>query len=166
MDSDQIKQILSTYPRVNNCFVGVYSSDNIPSPNKQTRFPYCFVANTAKSSESGEHWVAFFVPDPASVDYFDSYGCKPTVPSFRNFAKSFGEFRHNALPLQGYSTMCGQYCTLFLIARQYGHPFETIVHRFHAGEDCLVRDISVCSIVNNLAGLRLPLVDPDLLPTT
>ena len=164
MDSNQIKRILCNYPKVNNCFVGVYSSDTILDPNKQARFPYCFVANTAKSTDFGEHWVAFYVADSASVDYFDSFGGKPTIYNFQNFVRHFINFNWNPFPLQGYSTMCGQYCVLFLIARQYGHPLNTIVKRFHAGENSLLRDISVCSIINNLAGLRLPLVDPELVP--
>jgi hypothetical protein len=164
MDNIQIEHILFRYPRIKNCFIGVYSSDTMPC-KQQTRSPYCFIANTAKSTESGEHWVAFFVPDGTTVQYFDSYGTKPFVDSFKRFVRSFPNFTYNDVPLQGYSTMCGQYCTLFLIARQYGHPFQTIIDRFHSGEGrSLLRDISVCSIVNNLAGLRLPLIDPDLLP--
>jgi hypothetical protein len=162
MDTKQIENILFRYPRINNCFIGVFSSDNISS--KHAKFPYCFVANTAKSTESGEHWVAFFVPDASSVEYFDSYGSKPCVDSFKEFVKNFAKTTCNSIPLQGYSTMCGQYCVLFLIARQYGHPLESIVKRFHAGGNSFLRDISVCSIINCLTGLKLPLIDTALLP--
>ena len=165
MNSKQIADILNRYPRIKNCFIGVFSSDMLVDPAAaKSSYPYCFVANTAASSKSGEHWVAFFVLDPTTVEYFDSYGLEPSVKSFKKFVSHFPNFTHNSTPLQGYSTMCGQYCVLFLIARQYGHSLESIVKRFHAGVRPLIRDISVCSIVNNLAGLKLPLIDTDLLP--
>lgn len=164
MNSNQIRRILYNYPKVNNCFIGVFSSDTLPNHDSQKCYPFCFIVNTAKSSAPGEHWIAIFVLNSAEIEYFDSYGLPPTVPSIKKFVQQYPNFHYNSTRLQGYSTCCGQYCTLFLIARQYGHPLKIITARFHANETALIRDISVLSIVNNLANLNLPLIDRDLLP--
>lgn len=162
MDSNQIDKILSSYPRIKNCFIGVCSCNTIFKPSAHTP-PYCFVCNTARSNEPGEHWVAFYVPDNSCVEFFDSYGAKPLIPEFKKFVSHFPKLKYNKTVLQGVSTQCGEYCVLFLIARQYGHTIDSITSRFHAGENSLIRDITVCSIVNTLAGLKLPLLDPQLL---
>ena len=163
MDSIQINNILSRCPKVNNSFVGVYSCDNLPN-YKSLHFPCCFVANTDPSYRSGEHWTAFFCASSKHVEYFDSYGEPAQNPYFIKFISCFQNILFNKVRIQGSdSTVCGQYCILFLIARQYGYPLSLIVQRFHANESSNIRDVGVCSIINVLTGLNIPVVDMELL---
>src|SRR6266404_1453282 len=64
-------------------FDGVFASDKLQKPQQ---FPCCSIVNTDDSSRQGEHWVAFNMPEPTTVEYFDSYGFTPYIyPPFLDY---------------------------------------------------------------------------------
>ena len=161
MDSDQIKRILKKCPQENNCFIGVFSCDKLP---KIKKIPCCFIANTDPSYLSGEHWIAIYVVNKSTADYFDSFGQPPENKHFKKFLSQFQNYNYNSTCIQGSdTTVCGQYCVIFLISRQIGYEMDLIIERLHANENVITRDVAVCALVNALADLNLPVADIELL---
>ena len=110
MNSLEILQILSHLP----CHtVGVYPSDMIPQTWQK---PTAFVFNTDNSKRPGAHWVAVYVDEKSNGYFFDSYGVSAYVPEHVNrMRKNCKTIKYNDLQLQSESsTVCGQFCIMFL----------------------------------------------------
>lgn len=102
-------------------FLGVFASDKVPDPKRIDDYPACFVANTDSSTKEGQHWVAFWIDSPDSIEFFDSYALTPSDYGFDIVCS-----RMNTIPLQSLnSTCCGQYCVYYLYVRSRGF---TLVH--------------------------------------
>jgi hypothetical protein len=103
-------------------FFGVYPLDMLPD---EITFPAAIVANTSDSSQTTGHWVAFYIPDKGSSQYFDSYGTIPLHPEFYSWIQKFnmhGELYFNKRRYQAdNSPVCGYYALVFL-ARRMGLP--------------------------------------------
>ena len=130
MNTLQIENIIAQLPETKKYFRGVHSSDNLPVLPP----PYCFIANTAPSTDHvGEHWVGFWV-DTNFVEFFDSYGRSPFNILFPNSFKSFvgnRECRYNSLVLEGiFSKTCGEFTIYFTSLRCLGLTFDKIVNSF------------------------------------
>lgn len=130
LDGLQIERALLADPATLSCFMGVYSSDNIPS--HISFYPYCMVWNTEEKNESGEHWVAVYQQSPSSsVEYFDSYGLPPLLNGFKNFIQSqkASTFVYNLNTFQSLtSTVCGYYCLYVLGLRCRGWGWVAILN--------------------------------------
>ena len=60
-------------------FLGVFPSDHLPCVYEiSSRTPCCYMANSDPSNEIGTYCVAFFHPTPKVIEFFDSFGKKPT----------------------------------------------------------------------------------------
>lgn len=115
MNNLQIKKILDATLTVN--FLGVFPKDMLPSARtlSHSKYPLCYVVNTAPSTSSGEHWVAYYLTSPSSIEFFDSYGEPPSTYSL-DFHHSVTNY--NSRRLQSFSsTVCGHYCIMYLISR-------------------------------------------------
>ena len=104
-------------------FLGVFAFDHTPYTSllfpKERDAIICCVVNTDPSDRPGEHWVAFFRDSSLKLlEYFDSYGENPTFYGFflgKSIAPNNAQIQYSNKTLQGYgSTVCGQYCVLFL----------------------------------------------------
>lgn len=142
MNSKQLVAILKTARPTKKCFLGVFSSNNIPKLQKVKKYPHCFVANTDKSGNIGEHWVAFFVNSSTSCEYFDSLGDKPNE-DISSYLRQFNNILINNKVLQlPFSDACGHYCVYFLISRCSGTPYCTIIDtlfKTRSMSDCLAK---------------------------
>lgn len=137
MDSLQIKKILSRDPRTRKYFLDVFPSDKLPW--RILHYPACFVCNVDKSTEPGSHWVAFFLPSPDEVEFFDSYGNEPAFfqGSIANFSSHFSRVVFNPLTLQSNKTaVCGQYCIFYLYSRCRGKTLKHILSHFVTENIC------------------------------
>lgn len=105
-------------------FIGVFARDELPL---KVKFPSCFIVNTHNRNQFGEHWLAFFIDQDGSVEFFDSYGFSP---KFYNLDKYIVKINKNKIKysknqLQGFdSKFCGVYCVFFLYERCKGTPFS------------------------------------------
>lgn len=103
-------------------FIGVYPLDMLPD---NIRKPAAFVANTSDSSQRSGHWVAFYVPEKGSTQYFDSYGTIPLHPEFYTWLQKFNIHKELFFNKKRYqaenSPVCGFY-TLVFLARRMGLP--------------------------------------------
>ena len=153
MNTAAIDRALRGHPASRNKFLGVFASDQLP---KSIPFrPCCLVVNTHPAAKPGEHWVAMYISADGTVDYFDSYGLRPTVRSIATFVSRCGQGTdYNRKRVQGYlSSVCGQYCIYFLILRCLNLSMTRIVKPFR---DSFVSDSYVAAWVNKKFRLKTP----------
>ena len=129
MNTTEIHEALLNDDFTAPLFGGVYPADQLPL--KITR-PSLFVANTQGSRFPGDHWVAFFFDKHGPAEYFDSYGLKPYVKSHLDFIQRNSlQWVYNAQELQALgSTVCGQYCVIFLMSRARGCSMHDFISDF------------------------------------
>lgn len=98
-------------------FLDVFASDTLPL--KIRKFPVSLIVNLDKQSQKGSHWVAIFIDGARTGYYFDSYGLPPFLPSIRRFLSyNCRKWTYGRRQLQSIdSSVCGQYCVLYLIHR-------------------------------------------------
>ena len=139
MNSFQISNILRRNCRTAKYFIGVFSSNNIPQLKK---FPCCFVANTDKAGQIGEHWVSFFVKNSKSIEYFDSLG-EPPNNDISKYLSKFKKIKLNKYQIQQpMADSCGHYCIYFIVNKCVGVKFNTIIktlYKTRAMSDLLVK---------------------------
>ena len=143
MNSAQITQLLRADPYTRDVFAGVYPRDRLPRTIKN--YPSAYVCNTDPHTDEGEHWIAIYVDDDGSGEYFDSYGLPPLHATFTNFLnKQCTMWTYNDKRLQGLaSTVCGQYCIFYLMHRCRGFSMDTIAYMCGSNlqdNDVLVHD--------------------------
>ena len=70
MSNHEISCALSKYPS----FIGVFPADINPLPRIRS-FPACYIMNTKdRTKRVGGHWLAFYLPNATSLEFFDSLG--------------------------------------------------------------------------------------------
>lgn len=111
---------------------------------EKIRKPAAIVANTSDSSQRFGHWVAFYIPEEGSSQYFDSYGTIPFHPEFYSWLQKIsenGELLFNKKRYQADDTpVCGFYALLFL-ARRMGLPCarDLIFNQEYENNDIKIR---------------------------
>ena len=107
-------------------FLGVKPRDEVRQVLGQSGV---LVFNTDKRNEPGTHWIGL-VLSPSQIEYFDSYGLPPhSFPDvFRKLTSSGRRLMWSNTQLQGLtSTVCGDYCVMFLLLRIRGVSLEDFV---------------------------------------
>ena len=106
MDDFTIKKILLSNKVTKDSFIGVFSSDTLPS-YAQTGY---YVVNLDMSQQPGSHWIAIKISkSKCKNEYFDSYGLGPPTVHFKRFMKY--NYIYNSKGLQhSLSTTCAQWC--------------------------------------------------------
>lgn len=153
MNSVQIEKILNEEPVTRNYFLGVFPSDQLP--RRIHRYPACFICNVDKSTEPGSHWVAFYLTLPEEVEFFDSYGNKPTFfeGTLSNYASHFSRVLFNPLVLQtNVTAVCGQYCVFYIYCRCRGKTLKQFLSHFVT--ENLSNDRRVYNFVAKRFGVR------------
>ena len=125
MDMIQIIQAINSLSPIRKTFIGVYPVDKLskirPIPEQG-----CII-NTAPSTHQGEHWIALFFT-PRTVEYFDSYGLKPTGDIERWLQKRNKRYITNRKQVQGLFTATrGAHCIYYLFHRAKGYSMRQIV---------------------------------------
>lgn len=129
--------ILSKDRMTKKYFLDVFPSDQLP--RKIHHYPACFVCNVDKSTEPGTHWVAFYIPSPVELEFFDSYGNDPTFfqGPISNYVSRFQQVMFNPIRLQSYVTaVCGQFCIFYLYAKCRGKTLKRILSEFVTDNLC------------------------------
>ena len=97
MDDFTINKILLSNKVTKDSFIGVFSSDTLPS-YAQTGY---YVVNLDTSQQPGSHWIAIKISkSKCKNEYFDSYGLGPPTVHFKRF------MMHNYIYLKDYNTPC------------------------------------------------------------
>lgn len=139
---------LSRAPTQEPIFRGTFALNHVPFVHTLNP-PFGLVVNTEPSSHEGDHWIALFQSEPHQpVDILDTRGYAPSRRGQRYIRHlvdtlKIDAYRINRLPLQSYcSSVCGEYCILFIDCRRCGWSFESFLSLFSErdlyGNDCFV----------------------------
>ena len=115
ISNHEIYSAFSKYPS----FIGVFPADINPFLRIRS-FPACYIMNTKdRSKRVGGHWLAFYLPNTNSLEFFDSLGFSLyTYVSIANYFSYITNIKENITPLQSAaSALCGDYCVTFLSLR-------------------------------------------------
>jgi len=131
MNSLQIETILRRYKPLENKFLGVFSSNNIP--NIEWHSPFCFIANTMKKGTVGEHWIACYSDRKNTLEYFDSLGDPPNCDMRQSMLNRFTIVKQSRYSIQSpLSDTCGHYCICFIVNRsKQGSSFSSTLKKMH-----------------------------------
>lgn len=129
MDGARIDALMRKDPHVAPLFEGVFAADTLPKGLHKR--PALLVANTDPASQPGAHWVAFYIDKHHHGEYFDSYGLPPIVREHRQFLdRVCKRWTYNHKSLQAIdSTVCGEYCVMYLIHKAHGYTLHQFVNR-------------------------------------
>lgn len=155
MNTHEINQIL----RKLKPFVGTFACDSCPSVKKR---PAGLVINTDPTNEKGEHWVALWLLENGTGEYFDSFGFPPLVPEIQTYINMECPqgFKYNNKTLQHPMTnTCGPFSIAFIIAKTEGEEFGFFISKFsfdlEKNEDLLTRTLQTwISRSKNLCGKK------------
>ena len=145
MNSEELLRVLKTdrFTSRYNCYV-------LPLNHfLETTFsePSLVIFNYDDCYQTGSHWVAVLIND-TDVEYFDSYAIPPfhhsltqkiSRPSLNKI------FKCNSYTFQGLSSVCGQYCLIYLLLRSRGYQMKSICKtllycKFSTERDAIVND--------------------------
>ena len=117
-------------------FLGVYAHDKIPK--SIPKYPACFVANTDNTGKPGQHWIAVYLANSSSCEFFDSYGMPPSTYHFSFPNRSVVSSSNK---LQRFNTsVCGHYCIYFLMHRcNLRKPFKSAIMSLAKLNDVVVK---------------------------
>lgn len=141
MYSTQIADILLSDKWTEPIFQGVYAANTLP---RHVQLPALLVVNTDTSEREGTHWVAMYISAFGRGEFFDSFGFPPIIPQHRHFMdNNCSSWTYNTVQLQGIdSSVCGEYCVLFLTHRARGLSMEEFLWFFSVGDES-VNDLLV-----------------------
>lgn len=125
MYSTEISKCLS---KLNVPYNGVYPRDLLPH---SIHTPLAFVVNTDPHTRPGTHWTAIYINEKKEADFFDSYGRPPNSDSKSFIQRNSRTSRFCNISLQSLtSTVCGQYCVIFLFFRSRGVSMAQFLNIF------------------------------------
>lgn len=105
---------------------GVYPRDLLP---RSVHTPSAIVVNTDPHTRPGTHWTAIYINENREADYFDSYGRPPNITCKDFIQRNSRVARFSTLTLQSLtSSLCGQYCVLFLYFRSRGFSMDQFLN--------------------------------------
>lgn len=130
MNTDQLQCVI----RENRCLSAVarrvYSADTLP--NNVNTFPSAFICNTDPSYLPGKHWIVFWLQDPVTSEYYDSFGNLPGYYSvdFDTFLKQNTEMCvYNNVAVQKYDTdTCGYHVLFYLLMKCKNMKLSDIIN--------------------------------------
>lgn len=117
-------------------FDNVYAADTLLIRRRKSKKIF-LVVNLDPSWSGGSHWVAMLIKN-GKCEYFDSYGRKPPYVEFENMLNN--TYIYNKRQLQNnFTTVCGQWCMLYIWERCRGTSMETFINNF-SKKDTVLND--------------------------
>lgn len=136
----ELEEVLLSDPYTRQQLVGVFAADNLPRAFVR---PGILIANTDPRSKPGRHWVAMYIDDKGRGEFFDSFGMAPQVNKHRDFLdRNSFIWTYNTYELQGYtSTVCGEYCVLYLLHKARGLSLQDFLWHYRNCESAYDNDL-------------------------
>ena len=130
MDTLQINHALRHWKP---CFRGTFAINHLPVAQTLDP-PFACVINLDEFPSGGTHWVALYSDELGRLEYFDSAGLPP--PHHDNLNRIIdSSLSYNALRLQSScSSVCGEYCILFLASRMEHVSFNQFIRSFSVNQ--------------------------------
>lgn len=163
MNNSEIDSIIARNPVLFTHFVGVFASDDLPSPQfmKKTSLPCFMIVNTDVRSKPGKHWICFLFNQNFVCEYFDSYGLHLEFysTSWRSYLFSFCSsiISNNRTVQDLFSNTCGEHAISFAHLRLTGWSYRKILTEFYSDYSCK-NDSKVIQYVSKLAQIKLKTV--------
>jgi len=141
MYAKEIKDLIIPLNK-NNIFKGVFSSNNLPLPNKLS-FPAALVINLSPSNHRGTHWISCYIDNNKIGYYFDSYGHAPKVNSIIKWLRLVcKKVIYNYTQIQHYnSKLCGQFASIFILFCLRNKSLKHFIQLF--SKNLSVNDLSI-----------------------
>jgi hypothetical protein len=159
MYAGELEASLLVDPYAKDLLCGIYSASNLPK-NIVTR-PALLIANTDPSTKKGSHWIAIYLDAYGRGEFFCSYGMAPFVKQHKDFLdRNCTTWTHNTTQLQSFSSsLCGQYCVLFLAHRARGLFLDDFLWHFkkfknYKQNDAFIRSKFRIKIASKLNAVR------------
>ena len=155
MDDFTINKILLSNKVTKDSFIGVFSSDTLPS-YAQTGY---YVVNLDMNQQPGSHWIAIKISkSKCKNEYFDSYGLGPPTVHFKKFMK------YNYI----YNSKRSQHCFHYLcpvvhilhMEKCQRWSLRNILKPFF-GKDFLINDQVLNLVVNNNFKINRKVIDKE-----
>lgn len=145
MDGLTLERVIRKDPHASRIFEGVFASDTLPHRLKSR--PALLIVNSDPISKPGTHWLAISIDAEGRGEFFDSYGLKPYIPGHRRFLNRMCKsWKYNNFDLQALrSTVCGQYCVMYLLFKAHGYTLHDFVTQFFS-DDCNNNDRVVANM--------------------
>lgn len=153
MDSRQIYSILANDSHViQTNFLGVFASNLIPLSS--LKYPCSLIVNTKPITHTGEHWITIIKDENNKGYYFDSFGMSPAnFPEASEVLEFCKSWDFNDMQLQSLlTTVCGQYCTFFLLHIARGFTPDQIITAINDSGDTAANDAFVFNYVRDRYG--------------
>ena len=145
MDDITINNLLTKREKLNH-FHGVFGRDEIKNI-KIHSLPCSFIFNEDNFTGRGTHWVAVYIDEDNQLDFYDSFGQKPTLKEFKNFTRPF-KLNYNKIQVQSFeSDTCGQHCIFFLFNRTKNVTMNSLISKYFNVHQLLLNDIYVYNFV-------------------
>ena len=143
----QLLQIMKNHPSTSPYFIGVFARDRLP---RKLRYPCCFIVNTQKAMEPGEHWLGVFYSSFREAEFFDSYGKPPEYYNLTSYLRTTSSsIVHNKKQIQSpFSPFCGHYCCFYLISRCKSIPMKKFLDYFSS--NTVVNDVELEKMIKIL----------------
>ena len=127
----EIDNILKNNAVTKHKFMGTFPSCMYP---RTTRREYCFITNTDDHTQSGIHWIAWYIKN-STVSLFDSFGRSPSDDYFPeqylDFIRKFRCVKYAKRQIQKTgSTSCGYFCIHFIYLLSLGLDFEGFLEEY------------------------------------
>ena len=165
MDTQKIRYVGMSDPKLNTIFLGVFPSNRLP-PVIET-YPAALIANVDRHDQEGSHWVAIYFTKTKEGEFFDSFGRHPSMCSlhFKPFLNKFSKaWTYNQRSLQSFwSAVCGQYCLYYLLHRVRGNSMASIVSTFNQSRTQNDKKVHA-SIQRLYPNKNAPIHDPNFIP--
>ena len=156
MDDFTINKILLSNKVTKDSFIGVFSSDTLPS-YAQTGY---YVVNLDTSQQPRSHWIAIKISKSKyKNEYFDSYGLGPPTVRFKRFMKY--NYIYNSKRLQhSLSTTCAQWCIHFIWRKCQRWSLRNILKTFYS-KNFLINDHVLNLVVNSNFKINRKVIDKE-----
>lgn len=128
-------------------FKGIYAKDTLPILQANT----CTVVNSDDSTEPGSHWLALFVNENKTLEFFDSYGNSPDFYGL-DTSHYLNVIWNTQMFQSPTSNVCGQYCVYFLLKRCQSFSLDSVLNLF---EVCKINDFQLYQFVKKKYGVRV-----------
>lgn len=105
-------------------FLGVLSRDELPT--KIYKYPCCFILNTEKRNEPGEHWLAIFYNENQQATFFDPCGFSPAMYGLQSYLENTSKnWTFNKKRIQSFtSNLCGEICLFFIYFKSRNYSLD------------------------------------------
>lgn len=130
MDGYTLEHAMRQDPHATSNFAGVFASDTLP--HRLHHKPCLLIVNTDPIFKPGTHWLAIHIDREGRGTFFDSYGFPPYIPNIKRFLNRMcTSWKYNHIDLQNLgSTVCGQYCVMFLLYQAHGFSLDRFCKLF------------------------------------